>query len=478
MKLLLVKYAAALFVAGAFMSSCSDESKYNTDYQLLALSQATEEWDGTSCNKLITLKNEQTTDTIINLTVSLYQNQTASQDCTADVVIAKDSLATAISMSAQGGAYDVYKNALLMDDAYYQLSSPQITLKAGESESAPLGITIHREKLLKDPIRGENENAIFVLPVQLVNASSYKVNEVVNTIMLMFQLPQIDPAEPDMTDPKQELDGMKLVWHDEFNGTGVPNPEYWGLEEGFQRNNELQWYKKDGNAEMDGKGNMVFTAKRERVKNPNYEPGSGDWKKNREYAEYTSASMNTSGKFTFKYGRLLCRAKIPTETGAWPAIWTCGNWWEWPLNGEIDILEYYLVDGKPSIHANFCWGSNTRWQGTWQSVNKPLEDFVAKDADWGNKYHIWRMDWDENYLRLYLDDELMNEIDLSTTRNGSGGDSSLEGAYENPFSNDYEGFGAFVWLNLAVGSNGGDPSGTEFPMKYYVDYVRVYQADK
>lgn len=55
---------------------------------------------------------------------------------------------------------------------------------------------------------------------------------------------------------------------------------------------------------------MVFIAKRERVKNPNYVAGSGDWKKNREYAEYTSASMNTSGKFVFKYGRLLCRAKF------------------------------------------------------------------------------------------------------------------------------------------------------------------------
>lgn len=101
-------------------------------------------------------------------------------------------------------------------------------------------------------MRAENENAIFVLPIQIVNSSSYKVNEVVNTLMLMFQLPQIDPTQPDMTDPKQEVDGMKLIWHDEFNGTGAPDPSVWGLEEGFQRNNELQWYQKEGNAEMDG----------------------------------------------------------------------------------------------------------------------------------------------------------------------------------------------------------------------------------
>lgn len=477
MRFLGIKAITALFAAGLLATGCGEDEKYNTDYQWLALSQATEKWDGSACNQLYTLKEEQLTDTVIKLTVSLYQNQTASQDCTADIVIAKDSLAKAISLSGNGGKYDVYKNALLMDDSYYQLSSTQITLKAGEAQSAPVDVTIHREKLLKDPVRTENENAIFVLPIQIVNSSSYKVNEVVNTLMLMFQLPQIDPTQPDMTDPKPEVDGMKLIWHDEFNGTGAPDPSVWGLEEGFQRNNELQWYQKEGNAEMDGNGNMVFIAKRERVKNPNYVAGSGDWKKNREYAEYTSASMNTSGKFVFKYGRLLCRAKIPTDLGAWPAIWTCGNWWEWPLNGEIDLLEYYLVNGKPSIHANFCWGSDTRWSGTWKSYNRPLEEFVAKDPEWTNKYHIWRMDWDENYLRLYLDDELLNEVDLRTTVNGSGG-GAPEGGYQNPFSNNYEGFGAYVWLNLAVGANGGDPSDTEFPMKYYVDYVRVYQLDK
>lgn len=475
-KTTMIKWAMPLVAGLCLATGCSDEdNRYNTAYRWVAIKEAADIWDGSSCNKKIVFEEEQTSDTTLYVSISLYQNQAAPSDCTVDVVIAADSLQKAIELSATENAYQVYKNALLMDESYYELSANQITLKAGATVSDPIAITVHRGALLKDPIRAENENAIFVLPLQIVNSSSLVVNEVVNTLMLMFQLPQIDPTKPDMTDPKQEIDGMQLVWHDEFNGTGAPDPDKWGLEEGFQRNQELQWYKKEGNAEMDGNGNMVFTAKRERVENPNYEAGSSDWKKNRQYAEYTSASMNSSGKFTFKYGRLLVRAKIPTDMGAWPAIWTCGNWWEWPLNGEIDLLEYYLVDGKPSIHANFCWGSDTRWSGKWQSYNRPLEEFTANDPQWTDKYHIWRMDWDEDYLRLYLDDELMNEIALSQTMNGSGGDSNLEGAYQNPFSNNFEGFGAYVWLNLAVGSNGGDPSDSEFPMKYYVDYVRVYQ---
>lgn len=243
-------------------------------------------------------------------------------------------------------------------------------------------------------------------------------------------------------------------------------------------------------------GALIITGKEERVKNTNYEAGSSDWKKNREYAEYTSSCLITKD-YRFRKGRMLVRAKIPTAMGAWPAIWTTGgstdSWcWEWPLGGEIDLLEYYLVNGKPSVHANVCWGSDTRWNGKWQSYNRPVAEFIAKDKDWGKKYHIWRMDWcldeDENTLRLYLDDELMNEIkDLkATTGNGSGGlDDWWRGSYRNPYldegnnagkEND-EGFGQCIWLNLALGSNGGEPDLSKFPLEYHVDYVRVYQFE-
>ncbi|GAE86567.1 glycoside hydrolase [Bacteroides reticulotermitis JCM 10512] len=228
---------------------------------------------------------------------------------------------------------------------------------------------------------------------------------------------------------------------------------------------------------------LVIEGKEERVKNPNYEAGSSDWKKNREYAEYTSSCLITK-EYRFRKGRLLVRAKIPTAMGAWPAIWTTGgsndSWcWEWPLGGEIDLLEYYLVGGKPSLHANACWGSNTRWSGKWKSYNRPLSEFVAKDKLWEEKYHIWRMDWDDDYIRLYLDDELLNEIDLKNTTNGTGGlDDWWRGSYRNPFTdagNSGEKFGQCIWLNLALGSNGGTPDLSSFPLKYYVDYVRVYQ---
>ena len=105
--------------------------------------------------------------------------------------------------------------------------------------------------------------------------------------------------------------------------------------------------------------------------------------------------------------------------------------------------------------------------------------YTRWSAKWAEKYHIWRMDWDDNYIKLYLDDELMNEIDLSKTNNGSGGlNDWWRGSWRNPFKdagNDGEGFGQQIFLNLALGGNGGTPAISKFPLEYKVDYVRVYQ---
>lgn len=95
----------------------------------------------------------------------------------------------------------------------------------------------------------------FVLPVQIQNSTSYSINDKTNTMMFFFNVTYVDPGEEYFADGEgvpddHELEGgYKLVWHDEFNGTGAPNAEMWRYEEGFQRNEEDQWYKKE-NVEM------------------------------------------------------------------------------------------------------------------------------------------------------------------------------------------------------------------------------------
>jgi beta-glucanase (GH16 family) len=249
---------------------------------------------------------------------------------------------------------------------------------------------------------------------------------------------------------------MKLVWSDEFNENGKPNPQNWVFENGFVRNEEFQWYQPD-NAFCEN-GFLIIEGRRERKPNPNYDPTSNDWKKKREFIEYTSSSLKTVGLHSWQYGRFEMRARIETRPGLWPAFWTLGNEGEWPRNGEIDIMEFY----RGKLLANVAWGTKTRWVAKWDSATKTIESF--NDPDWSKKFHVWRMDWDKNEIKLYVDDILLNTTDLKTTINGDDGKT-------NPFHQPH-----YILVNLAIGGqNGGDPSSTPFPTRYVVDYIRVYQ---
>jgi beta-glucanase (GH16 family) len=248
--------------------------------------------------------------------------------------------------------------------------------------------------------------------------------------------------------------GYKLVWHDEFDVEGRPNPANWKYENGFVRNEELQWYQSD-NARVEG-GLLVIEGRRERVTNPNYHAGSSDWKTNRQYAEYTSSSLLTSGLHSWQFGRLEMLGRIVAKAGLWPAWWTLGVNGEWPSNGEVDIMEYY--NGK--VLANVACGTTTRWTAKWDSTAKAVSSFG--DPAWDTKFHLWRMDWDDQKIDLYLDDVLMNTTNLADMLNPDG---------NSPFRQQH-----YMILNLAIGgTNGGDPAATPFPTRYEVDYVRVFQ---
>lgn len=250
-----------------------------------------------------------------------------------------------------------------------------------------------------------------------------------------------------------------LVWSDEFDVDGRPDARNWGYEQGFVRNNELQWYQPD-NAFCAG-GRLVIEGRRERRPNPGYDPTSTDWKKRRANIEYTASSLITRGKHSWQYGRFEMRARIPTAAGLWPAFWTLGVAGEWPSCGEIDIMEYY----RGQLLANAAWGTSARWTAKWDTATKRLTDF---DADWANRFHVWRMDWDETSIRLFVDGLLLNTIELTKTVNAV-----PQWGPANPMRQPHS-----LLLNLAIGGdNGGDPALTTFPVRYEIDYVRVYRAD-
>ncbi|HPC95511.1 MAG TPA: glycoside hydrolase family 16 protein [Sedimentisphaerales bacterium] len=255
----------------------------------------------------------------------------------------------------------------------------------------------------------------------------------------------------------EEPTQYRLVWADEFDKDGRPDPNHWTCEQGFVRNEELQWYQPD-NARCEN-GLLIIEARRERLPNPNYDPDSGDWRRSRQFAEYTSACLKTSGRHNWTFGRFEMRGRIDTRAGLWPAFWTLGSARPWPGCGEIDIMEYY----RGLLLANACWAGERRWAAIWDDLKKPITDF-GNPAEWSSKFHVWRMDWDKESIKLYIDDELLNTIELNKTVNRTPDRA-------NPFHEPH-----YILLNLAVGgANGGDPSPTEFPARFEIDYVRVYQ---
>ncbi len=146
----------------------------------------------------------------------------------------------------------------------------------------------------------------------------------------------------------------------------------------------------------------------------------------------------------------------------WPSQYTEHSIKNSPYkNGKGDIMEFYRVNDVPTILANVAWGTRQPSTAKWHTETIPLSNFLAIDQKWVEKFHIWKMDWNKDSINIYLDDRLLNTTLLNQTINA---DSS------NPFLQPH-----FLLLNLAIGGNGGEPSKSATPVKYEIDYVRVYQ---
>lgn len=268
---------------------------------------------------------------------------------------------------------------------------------------------------------------------------------------MMPDLPTRAEAQP----TPSQYPGYTLVWHDEFESDGPPNAGNWTFETGFVRNREEQSYQSQ-NAWCQN-GFLIIEARRERTQNPRFVAGSSDWRTNRPDAAYTSASLTTRNRHTWTYGRFEMRARIDTRTGVWPAWWMMGSTRGWPNGGEVDIMEAYAG----LLNAAFRWGAAVPGQVRLNMATSPIAQFAA---DWPSRFHVWRMDWDEESIKIYMDGRMLNQATLSQTINENG-------PAINPFTQPQ-----FMIIDLAVGGeSGGDPSRTSFPARLLVDYVRVYQ---
>ena len=237
--------------------------------------------------------------------------------------------------------------------------------------------------------------------------------------------------------------GWSLVWSDEFDRDGMPDPSRWTYEEGFIRNQESQYYTRarPENARIED-GTLIIEARRERF---------GD------DAEYTSASLTTRGIASWRYGRVEVRAKLPTGRGMWPAIWMLGENIDevgWPASGEIDIMENVGFD-PDRIHANVHTEAFNHVLGT----NKGASIEVPDPHE---EFHVYAVEWSAERIEFFVDGR-----SYFTFTN------SAAGAAEWPFDQPH-----FLIINAAIGGGWGGQQGIDdsiFPQRYYIDYVRVYE---
>ncbi|GAB2810862.1 ricin-type beta-trefoil lectin domain protein [Streptomyces daliensis] len=222
----------------------------------------------------------------------------------------------------------------------------------------------------------------------------------------------------------------------------------WQIETGDNVNNHERQYYTAGNrnAALDGQGNLVITARRE---NPeNYQCWYGR-------CEYTSARLNTSGKFTTQYGHVESRMKVPRGQGMWPAFWMLGSdigQVGWPNSGEIDIMEN--VGFEPSTVHGTLHGPGYSGSG---GIGAGYT--LAGGQQFADAFHTFAIDWSPDAITWSVDGNVYQR----RTPADLGGRAWV---FNKPF---------FLILNLAVGGYWpGDPDGsTTFPQQLVVDYVRV-----
>jgi beta-glucanase (GH16 family) len=228
---------------------------------------------------------------------------------------------------------------------------------------------------------------------------------------------------------------LGLVWSDEFNTNGAPDPAKWGydLGAGGYGNNELEYYTNRPENVIVENGVLKIKAIKE---NYNGSP-------------YTSARLLSKGKFAFKYGKVEVSAKLPAGVGTWPAIWMLGdnnNTVGWPDCGEIDIMEHRGSELN-KIFGTFHYPGHSG--GNADGGTKMISNATTA-------FHKYSLDWSASAIRIYVDDQLVH---------------SLANSASVPFNHDF-----FFILNVAMGGTFGgsvEPNFSNATME--VDYIRVYK---
>lgn len=247
------------------------------------------------------------------------------------------------------------------------------------------------------------------------------------------------------TAPIFDKNAMKLIYSDEFEGSGDIDNSRWTREvhEAGWTNEEAQSYTDRIENSYLEDGKLVIKAMKESY-------GNG---------QYTSARLIS--KESFLYGKFDIVAKLPTGEGTWPAIWMMpadNLYGEWPKSGEIDIMEN--VGKEPEwIH-----GSLHSEKYNFKNGNQVTKK-VSIPTNY-SEYHTYSVIWTPEYIEFLVD-----EVPYLKHSYDEVAEPSRWEAY--PYDKHYN-----ILLNLAVGGNwGGEIDDSIIPAYFYIDSIKVYDLN-
>jgi len=283
-----------------------------------------------------------------------------------------------------------------------------------------------------------------------------------------------DAPRPDVTDHDDivigtpsdpTIAGMNLIWQDEFNGTALDTSK-WSYEQGYYisddpnswgwGNAELQHYTDSAQNVFVQDGKLNIRARNDSKSFPQ-DPN--------RYAQYSSGKINTKDHFSFQYGRVDIRAKLPTGNGVWPALWMLPEdsvYGAWAASGEIDIMEAKgRLPGTTSgaVHFGGQWPVNRYIAG---------EYHFPEGQTFANDYHVYSLVWEEDNVKWYVDGTFFFKVSRDQWYSVAA-PNNPNAPFDQPF---------YLIMNLAIGGHfdgGLTPDPSDIPATMQVDYVRVYK---
>jgi beta-glucanase (GH16 family) len=244
--------------------------------------------------------------------------------------------------------------------------------------------------------------------------------------------------------------GLSLAWNDEFDGPArsTPDPQKWGYDVGAGGwgNGELEDYTNSpDNAGLTGNGFLRIVA---RTADPAQAEG----------ARYTSARLVTRNRFSFTYGVVSARVKVPLGQGLLPAFWLLGDDISqvgWPRSGEVDVMETRNAATviNSSLHGPVRGSSTRSWH---------LGGTLKASRPYSSAFHVYSARLQPGRVTMTVDGKQVFSLSKSTLPAGH------DWVFDHAF---------YLLLDLAVGGNWPGPpdTWTQFPSEMLVDWVRVYE---